>query len=100
MSPEGVPLRPSARSLITSAPIVYTVLMIGWTVAVSPHTAYGDNWALLPIFGLFLISALWHIGLVVVRRPRWLFFLYGLVHLSLLFPIAIVCLMKISKDSL
>jgi len=75
-------------------------LLVVWTLAVAPHSKYGDQWAIYPALLVFPLIVLWHGGLVVYERPRLPFVIYGLLHLTVAFTVWVYCLMKISKDAL
>jgi hypothetical protein len=82
-------------------PVAVTVALILWTIVVSPHSKYGDNWAILPAVIALPVALMWHIGLVAVlkgQRPTAV--LFGVIHFLALIPIWFYCLMSISKDSL
>ncbi len=81
-------------------PIGLTVLLIIWTIVVSPYSRYGDNWAVYPAVLVLPVALIWHVALVFLEKPRYVFVLYGFVHLAILFAIWMYCLMKISKDVL
>ena len=81
-------------------PIGLTLLMILWTILVSPYTKYGDNWALYPVIIIFLVNLVWHIYLIMSQQTRAMYVLYAIGHISVLVIIVFFCLMKISKDSL
>ncbi len=85
---------------IKLTPIILTILLVLWTVAVSPYSKYGDNWAIYPALVIFPIVFFWHIYLCFSQHPKLHFLLYGFIHLAVLFVIWIYCLMKISKDAL
>ena len=86
--------------LLRVAPIIFNLLLIFWTIIVSPHSTYGDNWAIYPVLIIFLLIIIWHISLVVIETSKLIFMAYGLIHLFLSFFLWIYCLMKISKDVL
>jgi hypothetical protein len=88
------------ESLIRYGPIGLTLILILWTVFVSPHSKYGDNWAIYPALAIFPLAVIWHIVLVFIEKSKSMFITYGLVHLAILLAIWMYCLMKISKDSL
>lgn len=82
------------------APLGLTVLLIIWTIIVSPYSKYGDNWAIVPAIVIFLIIIILHIVLLFIEEAKINFIIYGLIHIIISFAIWIYCLMKISKDSL
>jgi peptidoglycan/LPS O-acetylase OafA/YrhL len=82
------------------SPLGVTALLVLWTMLVSPHSKYGDSWAIGPaLFALPLVVGL-HVLLAYKAQRRNSFVAYGLVHCALFFVIWIYCLMAISKDSL
>lgn len=90
----------SKTVLIRIVPIFLNIMLILWTVIVSPHSKYGDNWAVYPIVIVGLVILIWHIGLIFLEKSKLIFAVYGLIHLSFSFIFWIYCLMKISKDAL
>ena len=83
------------------APVVVTVALVVWTVLVSPHSKYGDDWAIWPALLAFPIALIWHIAIFIMRRShRRSAALVAACHLVILAPIWTWCLMAISKDSL
>jgi hypothetical protein len=96
-----------SERVLVFIPIALTVLLVIWTVAVSPFSQYGDNWAIMPALVLAPIVLAWHLSLIGVRLGDWscrrdiLFFYgsYGLIHLVIFIPVWFCCLMWISKDS-
>jgi hypothetical protein len=92
------PLSKSQRWIIFS-PLGLTGLLVVWTLAVYRFTTYGD-WQIYPAVAVFPLALLLHIVLAITQKPRTAFALYGVVHLLILAPIWLGCLMLISKDSL
>jgi len=83
------------------APSIVTVLLVLWTVTVSPKTVYGDKWAVWPAFLALPIVFLWHIAIVIsLRGHRRLAGISAALHLAVFVPLWFICLMLISKDSL
>ena len=86
--------------LVAYSPLGVTALLVLWTVFVSPHSRYGDSWAIDPaLVALPLVVGL-HVLLAYKSRWRSHFITYGIVHCAILFPIWFWCLTMISKDSL
>jgi hypothetical protein len=81
-------------------PLAITVVVALWTILVSPHSKYGDSWAVIPVLVAFAIVLLWHVGLRVKGPGRGVLMAYGVAHLAFWVPFGLFCLMKISKDSL
>lgn len=81
-------------------PVALSLLLIAWTVLISPYSKYGDNWAVYPAIAVLPIAIIWHIILIVSERPKVKFVSYAIIHLLLLSILWMVCIMKISKDSL
>ena len=82
--------------------VLLSLLVLLWTIVISPYTSYGDNWAVYPVIVVAFIILIWHIFLVVVpkeiSKPKLI--LYGVIHLALFTYILILSLMLITKDSL
>ena len=89
-----------SRAIIQYTPVALTVALVLWTILVSPYSKYGDNWAIYPALLVFPLVVLWHIGLLILSRPKMFLFIYGLLHVLILFYVWLLCMMKISKDSL
>ena len=83
-----------------ATPVLLTAFVVVWTLAVQPFTRYGDNWALWPVMLSLPVAAGIHIYLVATLRPKWPLVGYAAVHLLALLLIVIICMMRISKDSL
>ena len=82
------------------APLAVTTGVAIWTAIISPHTQYGDNWAVYPVPIAFLVVLGLH-GLLLVRSPlRIAMAAYALVHVVVWVPFGLWCMMRISKDSL
>jgi hypothetical protein len=88
------------QKLFQFGPIGLTLLLITWSVLISPYSKYGDNWAVYPVIAVLPIAIVWHILLIFFKRPRVKFVFYAIIHLWLLSVIWMICIMKISKDSL
>ena len=86
--------------LVKSVPVILTCLLIAWTLAVYRYSQYDDAWAIDPALLVFPVALLWHIALIVVEKPRYLFVWYAIIHLPILLIIWFGCLMAISKDSI
>jgi hypothetical protein len=84
-------------------PVFITLLLIGWTIIVSPYSQYGDNWAILPALIMVPIVFFWHMFLIFYNRgkeKKILFSFYAVIHFLMFLVIWFYCLMKISKDCL
>ena len=84
-------------------PLLFTIFLILWTLVVSPHSGYGDKWAIMPAAIVLPVVFAWHVFLVILRKTldkKAKFLLFGIIHVVLLVPIWFLCLMLISKDSL
>ena len=86
--------------IIRLAPIGFTLMLIVWTVLVSPYSKYGDNWAIYPAVFILPLVLCWHVYLGITQQPRSTFIIYGIIHLVAFLVIWLICLMKISKDAL
>ena len=85
------------------APLIITLLLILWTMAVSPFSHYGDNWAIYPALLMAPLVLLLHLFLIVLGKgtaAKLRLLSYALIHGAIFFFIWINCLMRISKDSL
>ena len=86
---------------ILVAPVLVTIALVVWTTAVSPHSVYGETWAIAPALLALPIALIWRVALIVSRGGhRRAAALIAVCHLVLLAPIWIWSLMAISKDSL
>ena len=85
-----------------SAPIIMSLIIIVWTVIVSPYTAYGDDWAMIPVLIMAVLILIWHIYLLFrpANTSRLLLSLYAVIHVYVLITIVGFSLVIISKDSL
>jgi hypothetical protein len=81
-------------------PVLLTALLICWTLLVSPHTKYGDTWALVPILLVFISVIAVHV--VLLFKGGWTvgLIIYGLLHIALVLALSFWSLTLISKDSL
>ncbi len=82
------------------SPILIDILLICWTLAVSPYSKYGDNWAIYPAIILFPVLILVHTILIFIDKNKLACSIYGIIHIFFVFFLWIYCLMKISKDAL
>jgi hypothetical protein len=81
-------------------PLLLSVLLICWTLLVSPHTRYGDNWALVPVPLVFLAVVATHIVLFMKRGRTAGLATYGVLHTIFVVALSFWSLTLISKDSL
>jgi hypothetical protein len=81
-------------------PALLSVSLICWTLFVSPHTRYGDSWALVPIPVIFIAVIAIHVGLIIKRGPTAEMLTYALLHIAFLIAVTFWSLTLISKDSL
>ena len=82
------------------AAVYLTVFLIAWTAIVYPHSEYGDNWAILPAVAVLPSVVVAHIYAILNVQTKLVAVLCGVIYVLALFPIWVVCLMLISKDSL
>lgn len=87
------------KKVILLSPVLFTLLLVVWTALVYKHTQYG-SWQIYPALAILPLVLICHITLIVFNTPRSPFFLYAGIHLIVLVPLWIWCLMLISKDSL
>jgi hypothetical protein len=88
------------EALIRVAPVIFNLILVIWTLLISPYSKYGDNWAVYPAIVIFAVIISWHIGLVYFEKSKIMFVLYGFLHIGVSVFLWVYCLMKISKDSL
>ncbi len=67
---------------------------------VSPHTKYGDNWALVPILVVFISVIAVHVVLLLKGGWNAGLIVYGLLHIAFVLALSFWSLTLISKDSL
>lgn len=87
-------------ALLAYAPIGVTAVLVIWTLLISPHSKYGDSWAIDPALIALPVVVGLHVLLAYKSRWRSGFIAYGLLHGTIFAVIWIYCLMMISKDSL
>ena len=63
-------------------PLGATAAVALWTAMVSPHTRYGDNWAVYPVLVAFLGVLGIHALLLVRSRFRIAMGAYAIVHIA------------------
>jgi len=80
-------------------PVLLSLSLVCWTLVVSPHTHYGDNWALAPIGLVFLSVVAIHVWLLKRRRAAGLA-VYAVLHIAFVLALSFWSLTLISKDSL
>jgi len=81
-------------------PVLMTVLMMTWTIIISPYTGFHDRWAIYPVFILLPLVFIYHVVLVIKGAQRPLLIVYGILHVLIFFYLWLFALTKISKDSL
>jgi hypothetical protein len=81
-------------------PIILTVLLICWTLIVSPFTSYGDRWALIPVLVVFASVVAIHLRRLFKEGWTSGEVIYGILSVGILFLVSIWSLTLISKDSL
>ena len=92
---------PETPWLKVLGPVSVSVLMVLWTIAVSPTTSLNDSWATWPVIAMLPAVLLWHVVVVaVVRGYRGLASVIAVYHLSVFSLLWLGCLMQISKSSL
>jgi hypothetical protein len=83
------------------APVLITIALVVWTVFVSPHSVYGDSWAITPALLALPTALIWHVAIVILGRGyRRVAASVAVGHAILLVPIWFWSLTLISKDSL
>jgi len=70
------------------APVSVTIALVVWALEVSPHSVYGDTWAIGPALLALPAALIWHVALIILRRgQRRVAALVAVCHLVLLAPI-------------
>ena len=80
-------------------PIFLTAFLVVWTASVRNNSHYG-TWHVYPALAILPLVIIFHLSLIILRKPRAPLILYGVAHCAILIPIWIGCLTLISKDSL
>jgi hypothetical protein len=80
-------------------PLSITALLVVWTIIVSPHSGYGDKWAIWPVILTAPVAVIWHMGLSV-RHPGSRSAIVGIAHILVFAPIWLICAVSITKDGL
>ena len=88
------------KLVIQLLPVALTVLLILWTALVSPHSKYGDYWAIVPALVVLPLAVIAHVFFVFIYPPKLPMVIYGIAHTAILAVIWMRSLMHISKDSL
>jgi hypothetical protein len=91
------PALPPASWLL--GPVAVTVLTGLYTLGISPYTRPGQAWPLVPVLAGLGLVALWHVALLVRGPGRAVLLAYGVGHLAFWVYFALVCMLRISKDS-
>jgi hypothetical protein len=81
-------------------PVLLSLSLICWTLFVSPHTRYGDSWALVPIPVVLISVVAIHVGLIIKRGRTAGLVTYALLHIAFVIAVTFWSLTLISKDSL
>ncbi len=81
-------------------PLILSGVLILWTLLVSPHSKYGDNWAIIPALAIFPAVIILHVIIVFKKSSKGSMIAYALAHCAVLCVVWPWCLWSISKDSL
>ena len=87
------------RRVVFRSPVALTLLLVAWTAAVYPYSQYG-SWEIYPAMAILPLTLIGHAILIVSNKRRLPQVLFASIHLAVLIPVWIGCLMLISKDSL
>src|ERR1700689_1288378 len=81
-------------------PILVTLLMIAWTIAVYPYTDLNQKWAWYTVWGMFAGALLWHAALIFTQQhtSRWQYAFYAFLHIPVSLFITFWCVVVITKD--
>ena len=80
-------------------PVAVTALLIVWTAGVYRYSHYG-TWHIYPALLALPLIVLSHVVLIARSSRRGAAVFYAIVHVVLLVPLWLGCLILISKDSL
>jgi hypothetical protein len=89
-----------STALIRFLPVLLTGVGVAWTAVISRFTRFDDNSAAYPLVGLFVLSLVVHIWMIVKLRPRWGLVLYGILHLPIQAYVFTYCSVIITKNAL
>jgi len=89
----------SMQKAFLLSPVLLTLLLALWTALVYKYSSNG-SWHIYPALAILPLVLVCHIALIVLKTPRVPFVLYTVLHVIVLVPLWIGCLMLISKDSL
>lgn len=91
-----------SHSRVSTGPLFVTFGMLLWAVTLSPHTEYGDNWAVYPLLIAYFFAVAWHVFLIIRdgKTGRLQHVLYAVIHIVIATGVLMWSLMKISKDAL
>ena len=91
-----------SNNRVTMWPVAVTLGMLVWSIALSPYTEYGDDWAVYPLLLAIMVVLICHIFLIV--RPglvgRMSNVVYAFVHIAISIVVLLWSLMTVSKDAL
>jgi hypothetical protein len=80
-------------------PVLLTAFLVLWWVLEENHSSYG-SWQVYLALAIMPLVLIWHIGLIVSRKPRLNMVVFAAAHLALFLPIWFFCVMQLSHDSL
>ncbi len=88
-----------AREVFRFGPALVIPVMLVVSVAYSPWQ-HRDSWAAYVILLGMPVTALWHLALIVMERPRAKYILYALGNLSFYVLIGFYCLFWVTGDTI
>jgi hypothetical protein len=86
------------KKIVLLMPVLLTVFLVLWWVLEERRSSYG-SWHVYLALAIMPLVLIWHIGLIVSRKPRIPMVAYAATHLALFVPIWFFCLMQLSHDS-
>jgi glycerol-3-phosphate acyltransferase PlsY len=95
----GQSVATTTKRIILLMPILMTVSLLLWWALTEKYSSYG-SWHAYPALAILPLVLVWHIGLIVLKRPRMPLVMYAGVHLVFFVPIWFNCVMWLTHDSL
>ena len=87
------------KKMIVVSPVLFTVFLLVWWALTEKYSYYG-SWYVNPALAILPLVLLWHVGLIVWKRPRSSFVMFALIHSIFFIPIWFNVVMSLSHDSL
>jgi hypothetical protein len=81
-------------------PLAFTALAVVWTAIISRFTKFGDDWAAIPLFAIFIVTIIAHVSLVIVSRRKLPLVAYGAIHVLFQGWLLTYCIIIVTKNAL